>query len=304
MNNGDVILHEYKEAFNKYAKDGIIDLDKRLKAKFSFQIHRLENFVGEMQGIIPPNRQSQYFVSLIEKGTGQKSIGNFNFSIQEDLLMCVPKRVMQSSQYWSLDCSGYMLSFNIDFFLQKGFPKKLIINKKIFKCSVKPYLLLTLPQVKKIEVIFESMLGECERGCDEKNEFIAVKILELLIECDRFYDKACEDTNNIIYHDILERFNELLEKNYTKQRTVQFYADALHIHPNYLNSLSQKHTGLSAKETINTHILNEAKYLLASSSLSIKEVAYKLGFEHSDYFYAFFRKGLNMSPGQYRRKLV
>jgi AraC-like DNA-binding protein len=304
MNNDEIILHEYKEAFRKYAKDGVIDMDKRLKIKFSFQIHRLENFVGEMQGVMPPARQSQYFVSLIEKGNGQKSIGSFNFSIRENLLLCVPKRVMQSSQYWSLDCSGYMLSFNIDFFLQKGFPKKLIINKKIFKSSVKPYLILSQPQVKKIEVIFESILGECDRGCDERNEFIAVKILELLIECERFYDKACAESDGIIYHDILEAFNELLEKNYAKQRTVQFYADALHIHPNYLNALCQKHTGLSAKETINTHILNEAKYLLASSSLSVKEVAHKLGFEHSDYFYAFFRKGLNMSPGQYRGELV
>jgi AraC-like DNA-binding protein len=304
MNNGDSILDLYREAFKKYNKDEIIDLDKRLKHTFNFQIHRLENVVKELNGVIPPNRQSQYFISLVKKSSGQKSIGRFTFSIQKNTLLCIPKRVTHSCRYLSGDGSGYVLSFNLDFFLQRGFPAKLITNKKFFKSLVTPYVILSDAEVKKLEVIYERIMEEYKDRKGDKTELIAIKILELLVECDRLYPDVQTNSKEFILHDILDKFNELLEKNASKQRTVKFYAVALHIHPNYLNSLCQRYTGLSAKETINTHIINEAKYLLASSSLGINEIANKLGFEHSEYFYTFFRKCIGMSPGQYRNRLV
>ena len=304
MNEDDIILKEYKEAFRKYSRDGIIDLDNHLKHKFKFQIHRLENVISELEGVVPPSRLSQYYITLIKKGSGQKSIGHFNFLIGKNTLLCIPKRVMHSSQYWSLECSGYVLSFDIDFFTQKAFPRQLIVKKKIFKSSIKPYMVLSVPQRKKLEPIFEFILKEYKDGFNTKNELIAVKILELMIQCDRFYDELQSKGHEVVFHEALEKFNELLEKNFAGQRSVQFYADELHIHPNHLNYLSKKHTGQSAKETINQHILTEAKYLLTSSSLSIKQIADKLGFENPAYFNVFFRRTLKIPPTQYRHTLV
>ncbi len=79
MNEDALILKEYGEAFRKYAKDGIIDMDDRLKHKFNFQVHRLEDFVQELRGVVPPYRQSQYFIVLVKHGTGEKTVGHFHF---------------------------------------------------------------------------------------------------------------------------------------------------------------------------------------------------------------------------------
>ena len=300
-----IILREYKDAFRKYSKDGVIDLDNKLKYKFIFSIHRLDNIVGSLEGVVPPNRQSNYRVCLVRRGSGQLFIGPFNFSIEKNTLFCVPKRVINSIQHWSLESTGYLLSFDIDFFLQKAFPRKLIAGKKIFKTSIKPYLILSSEQMESLEIIFEYILKECKEGFfNTQSELIAIKTLELLIVCDHFFTDAQSESEEIIYNDVLEKFGELLDKNFIHHRSVKFYADSLHVHPNHLNYLTQKHSGLSAKETINNYILNEAKYLLASSSLSVKEIAYELGFEYPDYFYSFFRRNLNMSPAQYRSKLV
>ena len=300
-----IILREYKEAFRKYSKYGVIDLDDKLKYKFIFAIHRLANIVSSLEGDVPPNRQSNYRVCLVKRGSGQVSIGSFNFPIEKNTLFCVPKRGINSIQRWSLDSTGYLLSFNIDFFLQNAFPGKLIGKKIIFKTSIKPYLILSANQMEKLEIIFEYILKECKEGFfNAQSELIAIKTLELLIVCDHFFTEAQSDGNEIIYNDVLEKFSELLDKNFTHHRSVKFYAGLLHVHPNHLNYLTQKHSGLSAKETINNFILNEAKYLLASSFLSVKEIAYELGFEYPDYFNSFFRRNLNMSPAQYRSKLV
>jgi len=304
MNDDDIIIASYKEAFSKYARDWVIDMDNRLKHRFDFQILRLEKVVDELDGIVPPTRYSQYFVTLIKAADGQKTIGNYTFPIQKNTLLCIPKRVMHSSHYGSARRSGYVLCFNLDFFLQKAFPRKMIMNKKIFKSSVRPYLSLSTSQVKMLEPVFKFILEESKDGFNSKNEMIAVKILELLIQCDRFYTDLVSEGKEIIFHETLDRFNDLLEKHFVEEKSVKFYAKELHIHPNYLNLLSKNQFGHSAKKTISLHVLTQAKYLLTSTSLSISEIADKLGFDPPEYFYSFFSNFSKVSPAQYRAEFI
>lgn len=298
------ILQEYRNIFRKHEHAGIIDIDTFLQHKFTFQIHRLETVVKELDGIVPPSRQSQYFVMLIKNSRGLMSVGGLTFSVKNNMLVFIPKRMVYASKYWDTLCSGYLLSFSIDFFVQNAFSKKHISEKKMFKGLQKPFINLSKEQVKKIELIFEYILSEYNAGRTIKNEMLAVKILELLILCERFYTEGQSIDNEQIHSNSIEQFKELLEKHFYDRRSVKFYADALNLHPNHLNFLSKKHTGSTAKENINSRVLLEAKFLLTSSSLSIKEIAYKLGFESVEYFYSFFRKQTQATPSMYRDKFV
>ena len=300
MDNDALIIKEYREAFKKYAKDGIIDMDNRLKHKFNFQIHRLEDFLQELKGVIPPYRQSQYFIGLVKHGTGEKTVGCFHFPICDRTLIIVPKRLSQSSRYWSTDCSGYYLSFNLEFFLQNVFPKKHIVDKMIFKRAVRPWLVLTEDQLNKLIDIFEYLICEYKEEMKRKDEMLAIKVLEMIVLCDRFFTDAAALKQEHLYSSVVERFNDLIHKNYATERTVRFYAKALNMHPNHLNVLVKKYTGLTAKETINDYILTEAQSLLHSSEMAIKEIAYQLGFKDPDQFSSFFRKRVSVGPRQYR----
>ena len=300
MTEDALIIKEYREAFRKYAKDGIIDMDDRLKHKFNFQIHHLEDYVRELQGIVPPHRQSQIFISLVLDGTGEKTIGHFTFPIHKNLLFIVPERVVHSSKYWCDYAHGYFLSFNIEFFLQNAFPKHHIADKKIFRRSIRPYLNLTPDQTSKLQTIFEYLMEEYNGEKTRKNEMLAIKVLELIVLCDRFFTEAETLHHESIYNNVVEDFNELIRKHYSQERSVGFYAKALNIHPNHLNALVKKYTGLTAKETIDDYIVTEAKFLLHSSSLTIKEIAYELGFTNPDQFSTFFKKRLQQSPSHYK----
>jgi AraC family transcriptional regulator, transcriptional activator of pobA len=304
MDQDALIIRDYREAFGKYARNGIIDLDNKMKSSFSFQIHRLDTIVKGLNGIVPPSRQSQYFINLIKKGSGEKSIGHFTFPIRKNLLMVVPKSATQSSRYWSLDCKGYVLSFNLDFFLQNSFPKHHIVNNIIFKSSTRPFLILKNDQVKKLELLFEYILGEHKGKLTGKSVMIAVKILELIIQSDRLFSEAQSQQKEQIYNPLVERFIELIEKHYSNQRSVSFYANSLHTHPYHLNFLVKQYTGFTAKESIMNHIVLEAKVLLASTPLTIKEVSFKLGFDYSEHFSCIFKKVEKISPTQYRLKLL
>lgn len=102
---------------------------------------------------------------------------------------------------------------------------------------------------------------------------------------------------------LVDSFNELIQKNVKTKRSVQFYADALHMHPNHLNFLTKKYTGMTAKHTIIDHIFLEAKHMLGSTSLTVKEIAYELGFSSPDCFSSFFKKMANLPPSKYRHEL-
>ena len=68
------------------------------------------------------------------------------------------------------------------------------------------------------------------------------------------------------------------------------------MHPNHLNALIKKHTGLSAKESIQNKILLETKYLLHSTKLPIKQISVQMGFNDPNYFTTFFKRSENLSP--------
>lgn len=87
--------------------------------------------------------------------------------------------------------------------------------------------------------------------------------------------------------DLVCRYKKLVDKNFIKERQVQFYAGQLGICPNYLNVLTRKFIGKSALDMINERTILEIKRMLLRPDLTISEIAYRLGFNELSYFSRF-----------------
>ncbi|WP_334124258.1 AraC family transcriptional regulator [Empedobacter brevis] len=98
----------------------------------------------------------------------------------------------------------------------------------------------------------------------------------------------------------LAKFNMLIDEFYKEEKSVAFYADKLNISANYLNILCKKHLKVSATQLIQQRMCIEAKRLLKSDHLSIKEIAYELGFSDHAYFSNFFKAQTGSTPTQFR----
>jgi AraC family transcriptional regulator, transcriptional activator of pobA len=300
----DHIIKEYRNALRKYANEGIVDMDAHLRNRFGFRIHRFKEFLAAWGGgVIPAYRQSHFLVALIKKGAGGKTIGHLSFPVKNNTLFVVPEKVPHSAKYTSLNSSGYLLSFDMAFLFNHFSVKRFVTGKRIFKKSIKPYMILTNEQAAELSAIFENLLGEYNQQLDNKDEMIEVKVLELLIQCERFFAGATPYIYADNHSEVIDSFHELIQAHYSTEKSVVFYANALHIHPNYLNFLMRKYTGLTAKQAIADHIFLEAKGLLSSSSLTLKEISYKLGFTAPSSFSSFFKKMANMSPSKYRGEI-
>ena len=117
---------------------------------------------------------------------------------------------------------------------------------------------------------------------------------------------AESESDDIITGDanpISHKFHSLVEEHFRKQKTVSFYAKQLFITSNYLGIICRKNFRMSALELIQERVLLEAKRLLHSSGMSIKEIAFDLGFPNLTYFSYFFKTKTSLTPVEYRRLL-
>jgi AraC family transcriptional activator of pobA len=292
------ILNEYRIAFRRLASSAIIDMDRHLRHHFNFQLHRLGEWVAALGDKMPLVRQSQYFLNFVTKGNGEKTIGSVTIPIRRNVLYMIPRRMVQASTYWPGDFDGYILGFNPDFFLEACFPSNLLNNKSIFRHGARHYLHVSNPNGRKLSKLYEALFDEYQHSRRHRNESLVLKVLELLITCDRLFTEAGDDPPMQERSDIIDRFDDLIRRHYTSERTVAFYAKALHVHPNHLNAIVKRYTGLTAKSTILSYIMSEARHLICSSDLTVKEVAHQLGFDDPDQFSALFRRHFHVSPRQ------
>lgn len=98
----------------------------------------------------------------------------------------------------------------------------------------------------------------------------------------------------------LAEFSTLIDRHFKEEKRVAFYASKLYISANYLNVLCKKNLNVSATQLIQQRVLLEAKRMLQATKLSIKEIAFELGFVDHAYFSNFFKGQTGSTPTEFR----
>jgi AraC family transcriptional regulator, transcriptional activator of pobA len=96
------------------------------------------------------------------------------------------------------------------------------------------------------------------------------------------------------------KFLEAVRANFEHNYTLAQFAIMLNTTEAKLNEQSKLHTGRTAQSVIYGLIASEAKRLLTYQKLSVKQVAYQLGFNDPFYFSNFFKKHTSVSPKSYQ----
>lgn len=148
---------------------------------------------------------------------------------------------------------------------------------------------------------------ELERPIDRHTKTLVCRNIELLLDyCMRFYDRQFITRENV-NHDVLVRFEALLD-DYFKSRSpieqglpsVRYFAENCYLSPNYFGDLVKKETGRTPQEIIQNKILDMAKNELLGTNNTIGDISYRLGFQYSQHFNRFFKKGVGMTPSEFR----
>lgn len=102
--------------------------------------------------------------------------------------------------------------------------------------------------------------------------------------------------------EIFRNFKKLLINNYKKHHDILFYAGRLNISTTYLSRIVKRTTGRTVRFHVSELLCAEAKRLLESTDMGIKEIADNLGFSDQSVFGKFFVKMTGVSPLKYKKR--
>ncbi len=99
---------------------------------------------------------------------------------------------------------------------------------------------------------------------------------------------------------IVERIMALIKENKTISR--ESLANEVYLSTDYMSKLFKRETGKKLSEYISEVKLEEAKYLLTETSLSVSKIASSLAYSNFSYFSKMFKSETGISPGDYRKR--
>lgn len=248
-----------------------------------------------------------YKISFITRLGGKFKYGQTYYDFDEgSLLFTAPNQVIGGAEEKNADNRGYSLIVHPDFL--EGYPlAKKIKSYGFFAYTANEALHLSEQEKATISAIFTIMQQELASRLDDYSQEVVISQLELLLSYSKRFYKRQFLTRQVATNELLAQLEELLTAYYEADKpvslgvpTVQFLAERLNYTPNYLSDMLRSLTGLNVQQHIHQKLIEKAKELLSTTSLTISEVAYKLGFEHPQSFSRLFKLKTRVSPVQFR----
>lgn len=243
-----------------------------------------------------------YKVSFKRKFSGKVKYGRGYYDFEEGgLAFLAPNQLVRMSDATDHD-EGFTLYFHADL-IQRYPLHKTILKYGFFSYGISEALFMSDKEKKVIETLFNAIAIELNQHIDQFSQDILVSQIELLLNhSNRFYNRQFL-TRKEVYNGLIEQMNDYLQERFNQPGlpSVQELAAHLKVSPRYLTDLLKSLTGQSTQQHIHDKLIEKAKNILATSNLSIAEIAYALGFEHPQSFNKLFKKLTHISPGAYRQ---
>lgn len=291
--------------------NSISDLHRMMR--LAKPLHPLISLI-KMDEVLPTDQSESvnfilnfYGVSLKKNVVGKLKYGQHNYDFDEGVLATTaPQQMLSVGKGEHYEASGWWLVFHADFVRNYSLGKH-IQEFGFFSYSVNEALHLSEKEELMLEGIFQNIQLEYETSIDQFSQDVMVSHLELLLNyCNRFYNRQFltrKSSNN----DLLDKLNILLELSFNGNLklenglpSVQYIASKLDVSPNYLSDMLRALTGQSTQQHIHNKVIEKAKLALSTSSLSVAEIAYQLGFEHPQSFNKLFKNKTNLTPLEFR----
>lgn len=248
-----------------------------------------------------------YCIALKREAKGKIRYGQQHYDYDKGVLSFTAPNQVQYLDVQTVECgSGYLLIFHPDFLLTHSLATS--INRYgFFSYAVNEALHLSAEEEEDLITILNRIDRECQHIDKHTQEIVLSQIELLLSYSNRFYERQFITRKNH-NHQLLAKFEQLIHEYFEKDTVAQYglltvhhIAEQMNLSPNYLSDLLRVHTGQNTQQHIHEKLIEKAKEKLATTTLSVSEIAYMLGFEHPQSFSTLFKKKTSVSPMQFRQ---
>ena len=271
--------------------------DKNLRKQF--HINKLEGVIEHINFPLPPHRQTVNDFLFLTRGTSTRSKGLDKYVFSADTFFFLPAYQISTHELMSADAKGYYCHFDSEIFSCKWLKPEIITEFSFLQFTGNPTLVIDNHARQHILNLLDRLESEYEQNSDYDLDVIRVNLLALLLEVKRFARQEKVTENAALR--IAQRYKNKLSRFIYEKNTVAEYAAMLAVSPNHLNKCVKSATGKSAQDLLSEMVLLEAKVLLRQTTLTVNEIAWKIGKEDPSDFIRFFKSKTGQTPTEYRR---
>lgn len=254
-----------------------------------------------IQVLRKPHRLSFYYFQYLEQGTASFKIDLKEFTINSgELAFGLPNQIVTKLPY-DKNMPQYALSFDEYTLTLLPGPYPFLVNP--FNVNSIAFDAASRKRVKNLlSGLFQLLHSP---GKQKKAEVILAHLHTLLTEYNTAYFEQYQgqEINANSKFSKYVAFKLAVESNLTEQHDVQSIAEKLALTSSTLYAIVKEHAGISPKEWITNRLMLEAQRKLQYSSISVKELAYDLGFNDPGYFSRLFKKNTGKSVSRYLAEL-
>ncbi|NOU58441.1 helix-turn-helix domain-containing protein [Marinifilum caeruleilacunae] len=243
------------------------------------------------------HRLNFYQILIFTKGRGVHEVDFEKIAYSENTVIPIAMGQVQRFSA-NVQAEGYAVVFTPDFIIKGGGDYQYLYDYTIFTHSLKP---ISNFANKEVYTLLEEMIAEQSKELQfDTAEFQRNLLKNFLIQIERNkrerVDIICNDS-----FDTYIQFKKIVEEKISYKLRVSDICETLKVTPKQLNAAIKLYVNTNAKQFMEDRLILEVKRLLGYTTLSIKEIAYEIGFEDPTNFTKYFKSRVNMLPTEYQK---
>lgn len=270
-----------------------------------FEIQTLEEMTQPRLYLNEQAERLQHFeIIWFRTGQGQITIDTVQHAVAPNMIYCLTPGQVRSCRLHDT-VEGYFISFSQDFLYRWATytPGSSWLDTNISGAGI-PVIKADNGMKDEIEDLMEKMGKEYTHHYLLRSEILAGLLNILVIYITRRLQLRVNEMAQSKEIELVKRFVFLVKAQFRTMKFVADYAAALFVTANHLNRIVKKITGTPASSHIQQHIIMEAKRQALHSNVSMKEIAYLLGFEDHSHFSKYFKNNSGMNFSSFKKGLI
>ena len=179
--------------------------------------------------------------------------------------------------------------------------KEFLVGSLCGKNDVTSYLYFHVADILPIQNLVENMVWTIFYDLSNIRSCNQITMGLLLLQLLNYMDKM-ETGSSRSDKELTGVVLSYVEEHY-KNGSLSELADMMGYDVYWLSREIKKRTGKTYKELLQAKRMNQALYLLGSSTLPILDIIESVGYDNTSYFYRKFKEKYGMSPKEYREKM-
>lgn len=247
-----------------------------------------------------PHRLSFYAILIIKDGEVNHIVDFKVHTLRKDDVMVISKGQTHAFDAYS-KYKGYLVVFT------ESFMQKYMAQSTIAQINHLYNYFLNQEKINnpdRNQILLKMLTKELKSSSSSLPNIIGSLLSIYLLKLNEENIRLSQVSVDNKYLDYFDHFRLAVEQNYSKSRDAKVYASEISISYKHLNEVCKEVVKLTAKSFIDGYVVLEAKRMLVSTSLSVKEIAFEIGFGEPANFLKYFKKHTGLTPVEFRATLA